>query len=217
MDIGKAFTFIFDDDDAIKKLLIGVVVFLIPIVNFAGFGYLVQLVKNVEEGLESPLPEWDNFGGYFIDGLKVLIGLLVYSIPMLLVGCALVVSSIAIQGGVNPADADAVMNIVAVCLSCFILIFALLPYIFMPAIFVRFAETGELSAVFRIGELWSFIRQDIGSYVIVLLLSFVVFSFLAPLGVIACFIGAFFTQWWAYLIFAHLTGQLAKNNAAMAV
>lgn len=217
MDIGKAFTFIFDDDDAIKKLLIGVVVFLIPIVNFAGFGYLVQLVKNVEEGLESPLPEWDNFGGYFIDGLKVLIGLLVYSIPMLLVGCALVVSSIAIQEGVNPADADTMMSIVSVCLSCFILIFALLPYIFMPAIFVRFAETGELSSVFRIGELWSFIQQDIGSYAIVLLLSFVVFSFLAPLGVIACFIGAFFTQWWAYLIFGHLTGQLAKNNAAMAV
>jgi hypothetical protein len=217
MDIGKAFTFIFDDDDAIKKLLIGVVVFLIPIVNFAGFGYLVQLIKNVEEGLESPLPEWDNFGGYFIDGLKVLIGLLVYSIPMLLVGCALAVSSIAIQEGVNPADANTMMGIVSVCLSCFILIFALLPYIFMPAIFVRFAETGELSSVFRIGELWSFIQQDIGSYAIVLLLSFVVFSFLAPLGVIACFIGAFVTQWWAYLIFGHLTGQLAKNNAAMAV
>nr|NIT54725.1 DUF4013 domain-containing protein [Fodinibius sp.]NIV09783.1 DUF4013 domain-containing protein [Fodinibius sp.]NIY23309.1 DUF4013 domain-containing protein [Fodinibius sp.] len=81
----------------------------------------------------------------------------------------------------------------------------------------RFAETGELSSVFRIGELWSFIQQDVGSYAIVLLLSFVVFGFLAPLGIIACFIGAFFTLWWANLIFGHLTGQLAKNNAAMAV
>lgn len=217
MDIGKAFTFIFDDEDVIKKLLIGVIVFIIPIVNFAGLGYLVHLIKNVEEDLEPPLPDWDNFGGYFMDGLKVLIGLLVYSIPMLLVGCVLVVTSIAIQRGVNSADVDTVMSIVAVCLTCFSLIFALLLYALMPAIFVRFAETGELSSVFRIGELWSFIQQDVGSYAIVVLLSFVIFSFLAPLGIIACFIGAFFTQWWAYLIFGHLTGQLAKNNAAMAV
>ncbi|NIT59038.1 MAG: DUF4013 domain-containing protein, partial [Aliifodinibius sp.] len=162
MDIGKAFTFIFDDEDVIKKLLIGTIVFIIPIVNFAGFGYLVHLIKNVEEDLEPPLPDWDNFGGYFMDGLKVLIGLLVYSIPMLLVGCALVVTSIAIQRGVNPADAGIAIRIVAACLSCFILIFALLPYGLMPAIFVRFAETGELSSVFRIGELWSFIQQDVG-------------------------------------------------------
>jgi hypothetical protein len=46
----------------------------------------------------------------------------------------------------------------------------------------------------------------------VVLISIAVILIVAPLGLLACGIGIIFTQWWAYLISGHLTGQLARSN-----
>ena len=56
MDYGKSFTFLFEDDNWISKFAIGVVITLIPIVNFATYGYVIQLLQNVRDGQERPLP-----------------------------------------------------------------------------------------------------------------------------------------------------------------
>lgn len=213
MDIGKAFSFVFDDENWIVKLLIGGLIAIIPIVNFAAFGYMVQVVKNVRDGYEPVMPEWSEFGEYFVDGFKVFVGLLAYSIPLILLGCVFGVAIAAAGEMVNSGDVEDVMAILSICFNCVIFVFALIPAIFFPAILVSYAETGEIGPMLRIGDLWSFIQQDIGSYVIVLLLAFVATSFIAPLGLILCLIGVLFTQWWSYLVVAHLTGQLARNNA----
>ena len=81
MDYGKSFTYLFKDEKWISKFLIGVVVSLIPIVNLAALGYIVELVKNVRDGLKTPLPEWDEFGAFFFSGLKFFLGTLVYALP----------------------------------------------------------------------------------------------------------------------------------------
>jgi len=213
MDIGKAFTFAFDDEDKIKKLLIGAVVMLVPIVNFAGLGYMIRLIRNVQAGVEYPLPDWDEFGDHFVNGLKVLVGILFYSIPLLLLICVFGVVGTGLSNSVNTSDIDDVMGILAACLGCLAMLFGLIPYLFLPALLIRYAETEEISSLIRVGELWSYIQQDVGGYVIVLAIGFVAFNFLAPLGIIACGVGLFLTQWWAYLIFAHLTGQFARNTA----
>lgn len=199
------------------KLIIGAIVIFIPIVNFAALGYMVQVVRNVRDGRDRPLPAWDNFGDYFVNGLKVFVGILVYSIPVILLACAFGAATAAVGNAVNPSDADTVMGVLSSCLICFSIIFGLIPYLVFPAMVARLAEVGEMNAMWRVGEIWTFIQQDLGSYVIVLVLSFVATSFLAPLGLIACLVGVFITQWWAYLVVAHLTGQLARNNAALAV
>ena len=50
MDIGLSFSYMFEDKDWIKKILIGGLISLIPIVNFAALGYVVQLVRNTRDG-----------------------------------------------------------------------------------------------------------------------------------------------------------------------
>jgi hypothetical protein len=212
MDIGKAFTFAFEDDDKIAKLLIGAIIAIIPIVNFAALGYVAELVRNVRAGQDRPLPAWDRFGEYFVDGCKIIIGWLVYFVPVLLLTCAFTVVAIGVSEGVNPSDAEAVMSVVAICFTCLIIPLAFIPYLAIPAVLVRYAETGEIGPLFDFASLWAFVQENSGGYLVVVLISFAMIQFIAPLGIIACGVGIFFTQWWAYLVTGHLTGQLARSN-----
>jgi len=65
MDVGKAFGYVFEDKNWLIKLLIGGILLFIPVVNFIPIGYALTALRNVAEGKESPLPEWDDWGGYF--------------------------------------------------------------------------------------------------------------------------------------------------------
>ena len=72
MDIGKAFGFVFEDEEWIKKLLLGALITLIPVFGqFTLMGYIVAVIRNVLAGSYRPLPEWENLGTYFKDGLMV--------------------------------------------------------------------------------------------------------------------------------------------------
>jgi len=217
MDIGKAFTFVLDDEDKIIKLLIGAIVAIIPIVNLAGLGYMVQLVRNVRDDQETPLPTWEDFGNYFMDGLKVFVGMLVYSLPLILLICVFGVVLIGVNNIPDRQAAEGIMIVMIICLSCFTLFFSLIPFIALPALVAYFAETAEMAAMWRVGEIWSFIQADIGSYAILLLVALIAIFLIAPLGGIACGIGIFITNWYAYLIFGHLTGQLARNNDMLVI
>ena len=58
MDIGRSFSYILEDEDWWKKVLIGGLLTLIPIIGpFYGLGYLLEAIKNVISGREVPLPE----------------------------------------------------------------------------------------------------------------------------------------------------------------
>ncbi|MCK4900594.1 MAG: hypothetical protein KAS38_17565, partial [Anaerolineales bacterium] len=62
MDIGKSFTFSFEDKDWITKYLLGALISAIPILNFAWMGYMIELIVNVADDVPSPLPDWSDLG-----------------------------------------------------------------------------------------------------------------------------------------------------------
>ena len=67
MDIQRAFTFITDDEKWITKLLIAVVIsffsfLIVPI--FIVSGYAIQIARNSRDGMDTPLPEWDDWSSY---------------------------------------------------------------------------------------------------------------------------------------------------------
>ena len=73
MDVTKSITYIFQDKRWFTKLLIGWLVSLVPILNFAFTGYSTETIKNVENKREFPLPEWDDFGKKFVLGFYMWI------------------------------------------------------------------------------------------------------------------------------------------------
>src|SRR5660397_281821 len=76
MDYGKSIKFPLDDPSWVTKVIIGIVIGFIPIVNFAQQGYGLEIIRRVARGEEEELPAWDNFGSYIVQGLAVSVAVL---------------------------------------------------------------------------------------------------------------------------------------------
>jgi hypothetical protein len=208
MDIGSSFTYMFQDKDWIKKILIGGVVGFIPIVNFAAIGYMGQIIRNVRDGQTLPLPEWDEFGKYFVDGLWIFLIFLVWAIPIIVVACLSGIGTAAVG---DSGDLQGAYGVVSACFSCLMVLWGFVIAAASPAIMIRFAESGQFNAGFQFGEIFSFISANLGNYIIVIILVWVA-GLIASLGVILCVIGVIFTQFWSYLVAGNLMGQLAAED-----
>lgn len=211
MDIGKAFTFPFDDEDWVKKLIIGAVLLIIPIVNFITIGYMIRTMRNVAEGRAKPLPEWDQWGDDFMKGLLVAVAGFIYALPIILVnGITAILGAVA-----GSANSDGVQGVIALCttvLSCLSALWGLVVGVFIPAAVVKYAQEGEFGSFFKFSEILQWIRDNAKNYIIALLV-IIVARILASLGVIACGIGILFTMFWATVIMGHILGQVwAETN-----
>lgn len=208
MDLAKAFGFVFEDEQWLKKLLIGGVVSLVPILNLAAVGYMLRTLRNVAAGEERPLPEWDDLGGDWVKGLVATVAGFVYALPILVLMVPLMVlAALADQNGGEAGGTLAVMGV-----WCVVLPFSLLLSAWIPAATARYAVDGDFAAFFRFGEIWGLIRRNLGNYLIALLVYMVVASIASTVGIIACVIGVAFTSFWSMLLLAHLLGQIVLRD-----
>lgn len=215
MDIGKSFSYVFDDKDWLKKVAIGGLLNIVPILNFIPAGYALRTLKNVSEGQEKPLPEWDDWGGDFRKGLMIFVAWLIYAIPILILQIlSAVISAIAAAGGTS--EGETVASVCAIGLSCLYALWGLAMAVILPAGMIRYARKGEFGSFFRFGEIFRFIGNNLGDYIIALLLTFVAFLVASIVGGILCGIGLFFTTFWATLVSAHLLGQIEMQAAPSA-
>ena len=77
--------------DWIKIIVLGIIL-VIPIVNFIGLGYYLRIIKSTLTGLDD-LPYFDHAGELFIDGIKIFIISLIYSIiPLIFYGLSVVLA-----------------------------------------------------------------------------------------------------------------------------
>jgi hypothetical protein len=212
LDIGRSFTYMFEDESWIMKIVIGGILLVIPIINFMVFGYALEALKRAADGMDTPLPEWDDFGGKFVKGLMLFLIGLVYAIPSILVACC--VGAIAGLGGDGDALTD-MATMLQLCVQCLSFVWSIVIFVITPAIWIRYAETGEFMSAFQFGELFSFITSNIANYVVALILV-VVAVFIAYFGLIACLVGVLFTMFWAQLVTAHLYGQVKRESLAVA-
>ena len=207
LDIGRAFKFTFEDENWIVKVLIGGVIsllsiFLIPIPLLVG--YFLTVVEEVYAGRDLPLPEWSNLRQYFSRGLTVTIGSILYSVPILVIACCVLLFTTAISDGQGNADA---VGLAILCLYCLMILYGLFLAFWVPGAILRYLEVGSLSGMFQFGQIWQLISRDLGQYFVVILL-YIGASFLASIvGSITCGILSPWTSFWAYLVGAHLLGQ----------
>ncbi len=209
MDFGKAFSFVFEDEDWIKKIGVGGLLSLIPIIGiFLVLGWGVEVTKRVIKGDTEVLPDWSDFGGYLTKGFLVFLVALVYFLPVILVqGCA---SGLPFMFGTTEQDpATTALWVVTACFSCFTFLYSLAAYLVLPAAIGRYADTGELGSAFKLGEIFKMVKENLGTYGLVLL-GGIVASLVASLGVIACVIGVLFTSVYSFAINGHLWGQAYK-------
>jgi hypothetical protein len=95
MDYGEIVSnaFKYPSTGLIKVLILGVIL-IIPIVNFIGWGYLLRIMKATFTGFNE-LPDFDEAGDLFIDGLKIFVIFLIAAIPVIIVYLIIIFTAIA--------------------------------------------------------------------------------------------------------------------------
>jgi hypothetical protein len=201
----------FEDQDWIKKILIGGVVNLIPIVNFAATGYFIEAIRNTAEGRELPLPEWDDFGGKFMKGLMAGIASFIYALPIIVVMGIVFGLTAVIADSLDGDTAETISSICPLMGNCLLFVYMILLMLILPAAIVQYALTEQFGVFFRFGDILAFIKANIGGYIIALLVALVAGLIAEIVGGIACGIGILFTLVWAMLVGANLFGNLARE------
>lgn len=210
-DFGRPFTFVFDDPQWLQKILIGGLFYL------AGFllvgwpfilGYAARLARNVVSGVARPLPEWDDLGGYFSEGLRMVAVALVYIIPFVMIAVMVMIPT-AILDSMDNDVLSAMAGIVGGCFSCLLVPLSLLMILFMPASLLFAAVEQRFNAAFEFGRIWPFIRENIGNYLLAVVV-YLIARFLGGFGVLLLCVGVIFTGFWSILITTHAFAQVYR-------
>jgi len=215
MEIGRAFTFAFQDQDWLKKVGIAAIVFLIPVIGpIVLMGWGLEITRRVINNEQEVLPGWDNFSSYIPKGFQAFVVSLAYALPIIL----LFICNYAISFGsifaASSDDSGMVSNIalvVTLCLSCLVILFAIAAGLLIPAATGNLAATGELGAAFRFNEIIGLVRAALVPYLLEILCVALANMVLAPLGSLICGIGLLVSVAYTTLLGAHLTGQAYKQ------
>jgi len=223
VDFGRSFRFVVDDPDWVKKVLIGAAFTLASSFIIGAFfvaGYWVRLVKNVAAGQPRPLPEWDDLGGIFGDGLKIVGVYVVHVLAIMIVlgglGCigGLVVFGVGGLGRSSEQLSHALGALGGLGFAGLYLLFVLFNLalgLYLPSALVRVAFRGELKDGFDVRANLEFIRANLANYALSLVF-YLVASFVAQFGFILCCVGVFPCAFWALLILGYGLGETVRLN-----
>ena len=212
-DFARPFQFVFEDPNWLKKVLLLAVFFLIPLVGpIAVMGYQIRVMRQIADGNESGLPDMV-FGEDLVNGLKLFVVVLGYIMPGFIIYFggtiigAILAAVLGGQNGDNPAGGLAAIPMFGgMCIG--------LPLVFLGALLspvgmVRFADTGEIGAAFRFGEVFAFIKNNAINILLAIVVGMIA-QFIAQFGIILCFVGVFLTAAFAMVVQGHAWGQVLK-------
>jgi hypothetical protein len=192
VDIGRAFNYVFLDKDWVKKVLIGALLTLTIVGVPAVIGYTLRIMRTVVSGIDTPLPEWENIGTLWVEGIKTVPVYLFWFIPAILLGI--------FQTGDTSVTG-----------SCLSWIVSTLCGVLASIAVLKVAVSGKMNDGFQFSDIVNRLTQNFGDYLIVFLMSYVL-GIVAALGLIACGIGIFATAAYAGFVQSHLWAQAYRRS-----
>ncbi len=234
MNYVRATYYPFHGEKWFKRLLIGAIISVIPVVNFLIIeGYANEVTRRVARGDDGSSPEWDSFGRYLIEGLSqwfarfVHFGLLIivgviFRIPLLSAVMARVPSTTPLFQAIR---ASMPLLIALSCLTLFILIVTLWLAFYLLASDIRYS-TGEsrFAQLFEVRKNIQYFSRHRGKimlawisstlfWVLLTLISFGIGIVPIPAVSETLAVVFFFTNGFMLKIFtAHIYGQVAQKT-----
>lgn len=197
MDIGKSFSYVFEDPRWVTKILIGGVMAILSILIVPAFillGYSLQTIRNAMAGQQHPLPEWTDYGAYLADGFKLFVVFLIYLVPYII--CAAL------------ANVDRIGPI----FSCVGFIYSLAFQFVAPAVVGLYLNNGgDIGGSLQFQSIIAQVQANVSDYAIVFLMGIVI-GIVGIAGAIACGIGLVFTMPYAMAVRSHLWAQLLNKT-----
>lgn len=145
------------------KWLLLIVISLVPIVNFIMYGYLMEITRGARV-----VPELDDYGRLFFDGLKLFVVGLIYAIPLFIVYALILGATFALMG--SGSDTGAVAGFGTMMIG-FLVVFILGVMIALFEVIgaIRLARTDSIGEAFNFSAILAHIgRIGWGPYVVAL-------------------------------------------------
>jgi len=207
MDIVENIKYPTTDSEWIKKILIGGILLIIPIVNFIAIGYYIKTVKGTIE-TKPGIPAWDDLGSMFIKGLMVIIISIIYMIIPLIV----IFGSIggAIMTSISAGDFSATSFGAGFGVSLIGLLLMLIVYLILPMALAMYAAEDSFGAAFKIGKILSRIKSAPVEYIIAFIVLVVLETILGIIAAIPIlgWIIAIFGTFYITIVAANMFGQV---------
>jgi len=213
MNFGLAFSYVFKDEGWFKKVALPALCTLIPVVGaFISLGWALKAAKNVIDGNEEhALPDLE-FGADLGRGFMAFLINLVYSLPVILLS--------GIAGALFGLSADAdqavqvIMYIFGGCFGLLGILLALLIAFMSVAGLANYVAKGKFGAAFKFKEVFGMLKKSFVSWLLVIVGQIIALGIIAPLGSIACGIGALLTATYGNAVVGHLLGQAYNKSAS---
>ncbi len=213
MDIVENIKYPTTDSEWIKKILIGGILLIIPIINFIIGGYYIKTLRGSIEG-KPGLPEWDDWGDLFVKGLMVAIIGFIYSLIPLIV--LFVSIGGAITAAISSGDFSAASISAIVGGSLFSVVLMLIVCLVLPMALSIYAKEDSIGAAFRIGEILSRIKSVPGDYIITIIVLYAllfIVNLVAAIPIIGWVI-IIFANFYIALVASKMFGEVyASSNA----
>jgi len=153
------------------KILILTIISIIPIVNFMSGGYYLRIIKSTLAGIDE-VPDFDNLGELFIDGIKIIIvGIIYMIVPIILFIIASLfaapVTTVDYSSAYSYLPFTALSGIALVIWLIGVILAIILGLIYVVAIANMALYDSDLGAAFKFNEIMDRIKAiGIGNYIL---------------------------------------------------
>jgi hypothetical protein len=171
------------------------------------WGYAVRVVRRTAAGIEPPLPEWDDWGGIFVDGLKVLAVFIAHYLVGGLLMLPLVLTLFVIPGSMEDPGGLFAIALFFMMAVGFVVLIAMAIYV--HAAVVRMAVLGDLAEAFRPTEIVDFLRRNLGN-VALAWVAYLIANFVSQFGILLCCIGILPATFWSVVVMFYSLGEVAR-------
>lgn len=201
------------------KLVIGVLLYILPIVNLFVVGYSLECAKSASKK-KYELPAWTGFGNLFVQGLLACVISCLYALPgliLLVVGALAVVKTLLFssQGSVTGMLAPGISQVIsAIATGGPILLIAVLLLLISvyisPIAVIGYAINNKFAKAFDIGSVFrkAFTGKYFVSWLVVLVYAFIVAGVLSLIPLVGSILAGFIVAVTGYTIFGEVYGAL---------
>ena len=171
MDIGKMLgeAYEYTKEGLVGKWVKWILLVICAIIFPLFYGYAVRILKGVK-----PAPELEDWVGLFIDGIKLLIIAIIYSIPVFIVLLLLGGGGILAMSSQDPAVIMAGIGTFLVGILAAVIV-GIIVYLFAIIGAIRFARMDSMGEAFNFSAILETIGKiGWGSYIIAIILLYVV-------------------------------------------
>jgi hypothetical protein len=176
--------FPFDDPGWQSKALIGGLLALVAVILPLPFiflmlplsGYGIRTMRRTIRGEPPALPEWDNWGELFVDGLNVWIVGFAYELPIIILMCCAFGAQFATfplmtlvedERFIGPAILGGLAGYAIFFGAIGVMTMVALPLGFLAEVAItRMVATGSLNSAFELGAVWRLARQGLKNYIV---------------------------------------------------